>query len=69
MICNELANARARNAMAFLIEQGIDASRIRLGNAGAEEPLYNGVDTDLLKQNSRVQILMWDERVHDLDGS
>lgn len=64
-----LANARARNTMAFLIEQGIDPSRIRLGNAGAEEPLYNGVNADLLKQNSRVQILMWDERVQDLDGS
>jgi len=65
----ELSNARARNTRDFLLEQGIDPSRIRLGNAGPEEPLYNGVNTELLKQNSRVQILMWDERVHDLYGS
>ncbi|MCG8449910.1 MAG: OmpA family protein [Pirellulales bacterium] len=65
----ELAHARARNTMQFLMEQGIDATRLRLGNAGAEEPLYNGVNVELLKKNSRVQILMWDERVQDLDGS
>ena len=65
----ELANARCRNTMKFLVEQGIDPSRIRLGNAGAEEPLYNGVNVDLFKQNSRVQILMWDEQVHDFTGS
>jgi hypothetical protein len=55
--------------MEFLIEQSLDRSRMRLGNAGAEEPLYNSVNTELLKQNSRVQILMWDERVQDLNGS
>lgn len=65
----DLADARARVTMQFMVEQGIDPSRIRLGNAGAEEPLYNGVDSERLKQNSRVQILMWDEKVRDLDGS
>ncbi len=65
----DLSNARARNVMNYLIEQGIDASRLRLGNAGAEEPLYHGVNTELLKQNSRVQILMWDEQANDLDGA
>ena len=66
----ELANARCRNTMRFLIEEGkIAPSRIRMGNAGAEEPLYNGVNEDLLKQNSRVQILMWDEEVNDLMGN
>ena len=65
----DLAGARARSTMEFMVQQGIDPSRIRLGNAGAEEPLYNGVDPDRLRQNARVQILMWDEKVHDLDGS
>jgi len=65
----DLADARSRNTMQFLIEQGVNPSRIRLGNAGAEEPLYNGVDPERLMKNSRVQILMWDEQVHDLDGS
>ena len=65
----DLAAARARNTRKFLIQQGIEASRIRLGNAGAEEPLYPGVDKEKLKQNSRIQILLWDERVQDLNAS
>lgn len=65
----DLAERRCHNTMNFLIEQGIEPNRIRLGNAEAHEPLYNGVDPDRLKKNSRVQILMWDERVSDLDGS
>ncbi|NOZ39116.1 MAG: OmpA family protein [Planctomycetes bacterium] len=65
----DLAYERARSTMEFMVKQGIDPSRIRLSSAGAEEPLYNGVDPERLKRNSRVQILMWDERVQDLDGS
>ena len=66
----DLSYARTKNTRAFLIEQGIDPKRIRLGNAGPEEPLYNGAkDPERLKMNSRVQILMWDERVQDLEGT
>lgn len=65
----DLAYERCRNTMHFLVEQGIDRSRIRLGPAGAGEPLYNGVDLDRLQRNSRVQILMWDERVQDLNST
>lgn len=65
----DLAAARARSTMDFMVQQGVHPSRIRLGNAGAEEPLYNGIDPEQLKRNARVQILMWDETVHDLDGS
>jgi len=65
----DLADARCRSTMQFVIEQGIDASRIRLGNAGAEEPIYKGVDPQRLVKNSRVQILMWDEQVHGASGS
>ncbi len=65
----DLAEARARSTMKFMVTQGIDPSRIRLGNAGAEEPLYNGVDPERLKKNSRVQILMWDEKVSELGGT
>jgi len=64
----DLAYERCRNTMKFLVEQGIDPARIRLGSAGAGEPIYSGVDPDQLKRNSRVQILMWDERVRDLDA-
>lgn len=65
----DLAYARCRNTMQFLVEQGIDPNRIRLGPAAASEPIYNGIDPDQLKRNSRVQILMWDERVQDLESS
>jgi len=65
----DLAYARCRSTMDFLIEQGIDPARIRLGSAAAGEPLYQGIDPDRLKRNSRVQILMWDERVQDLEGT
>ena len=64
----DLAYARSRSTRAFLISQGINENRIRLSTAGASEPLYDGVDQQRLKQNNRVQILMWDERVQDLDG-
>ena len=65
----DLAYARCRGTMDFLIEQGIDPARIRLVPAAGGEPLYNGVDPNRLKHNSRVQILMWDERVQDLEGT
>jgi len=65
----DLAFARCRSTMKFLVDQGIDPSRIRLSSAAAGEPLYSGVDSDRLKHNSRVQILMWDERVQDLKGT
>jgi chemotaxis protein MotB len=65
----DLAYERCRTTMQFLIEQGIDRNRIRLGPAGSGEPLYNGVDLERLQRNSRVQILMWDERVEDLNGT
>ncbi|MDC0936043.1 flagellar motor protein MotB [Pirellulales bacterium] len=65
----DLAYARSRSTREFLVASGIESSRIRLSAAGASEPLYDGVDPERLKLNSRVQILMWDERVQDLGGS
>ncbi|MCF6328311.1 MAG: OmpA family protein, partial [Henriciella sp.] len=65
----EVSAARAWSVRQFLIEQGIAPSRIRLGNAGPVDPLFNGVDPNRLKKNSRVQILMWDERVQDTSGT
>ena len=64
----DLSYTRCRNTMDFLLEQGIDPSRIRLGPAGVNEPVYRGIDPGRLKQNSRVQILMWDERVENRGG-
>jgi flagellar motor protein MotB len=52
----DLADRRCYSTMAFLVEQGIEPSRLRLANAGVSEPLYNGADTMRLRENSRVEI-------------
>ena len=59
---------RCYNAMQFLIEQGIDPERIRLGSAGPYEPLDMGLDPEERKRNARVEVLMWDERVMSPSG-
>ncbi|MEM9658008.1 MAG: OmpA family protein, partial [Planctomycetota bacterium] len=65
----DLSFERCRATRKFLIEEGIEPARIRLSAAGATEPLYSGINVEKLKRNARVEILMWDERVHDLtDG-
>ncbi|MAT72585.1 MAG: flagellar motor protein MotB [Planctomycetaceae bacterium] len=65
----DLAFARCREVRNYLIQQQISPERIRLGSAGDSEPIYTGVDAELLRRNARVQILMWDERVEDFSGS
>lgn len=59
----DLAFARCYNAMVFLLQHGIEPQRIRLGSAGAYEPLDTGLDPEDRKRNARVEVLMWDERV------
>ena len=65
----DLAYQRCYNTMQYLIEQGIEKERIRLGSAAANEPLDTGIDPELRKRNARVEVLLWDERVGDLTGS
>jgi chemotaxis protein MotB len=52
----DLADRRCRSTMQFLVERGVEPSQIRLANAGGSEPLYNGIDTGRLKENSRVEV-------------
>lgn len=52
----DLADRRCRSTMQFLVERGVEPARIRLANSAASEPLYNGVDTERLKDNSRVEV-------------
>jgi chemotaxis protein MotB len=52
----DLADRRCHSAMAFLIEQGVDASRIRLANAGTSEPLSTNPKASEFARNSRVEI-------------
>jgi chemotaxis protein MotB len=59
----DLSYRRCHNTMKFLIGEEIDAERIRLGAAGAHEPVNNGEDVESRKQNARVEVLMWDEAV------
>ena len=65
----DLAYARCRATVDFMVEQGIDQQRIRIANAGDNEPVYIGVDPKERKKNSRVEIFMLDERVQDLEGT
>jgi chemotaxis protein MotB len=59
----DLAYERCRNVREFLVAQGVDQRRIRMTPAGKNEPIYVGVDSMEQKRNSRVQVMMWDERV------
>jgi chemotaxis protein MotB len=52
----DLADRRCRSTMQFLVERGVEPSQIRLANAGASEPLYNGIDAARLRENSRVEV-------------
>ncbi|MEQ8847898.1 flagellar motor protein MotB [Botrimarina sp.] len=56
-----LAHQRGRNVMDFLLEQGVEAERIRLGSAGSHEPLDERTDVESRRKNARVEVLMWDE--------
>ncbi len=59
----DLAYERCRVVSDFLVQQGIDPKRIRMGVAATNEPLYEGTDVARMARNARVQVLMWDERV------
>jgi chemotaxis protein MotB len=52
----DLAERRCRSALEFLVERGVEPGRIRLANAAASEPLYNGIDAERLRENSRVEV-------------
>lgn len=59
----DLAYERSRSVKQFLVEQGIDPERIRLGAAADNEPIYDGTDLEEQRRNARVQVMMWDEPV------
>jgi len=59
----DVAFERCRATRDYLVAQGIKPERIRLGVIGGSEPAYDGVDPEQIKRNSRVQVLLWDERV------
>lgn len=56
---------RSYKVMQYLITQGIEPGRIRLGSAAASEPIDNGIDEESRMRNARVEVLMWDEATAD----
>lgn len=61
-----LASERAGVVKDYLVELGIDSQRIRLGSAGANEPLDTKIDVESRQRNARVEVLLWDEPVSRL---
>ncbi|MEX2170853.1 MAG: OmpA family protein [Pirellulales bacterium] len=57
----DLGYARARSTMHYLVESGVEPERIRIGSAGAFEPINRGTDAVPRVQNGRVEVLVWDE--------
>lgn len=57
----DLAYARCRAVEKFLVEQGIDKKRIRLGISAGNELKYNGTDRLLQKENPRVEVMLTHE--------
>jgi len=64
----DLAYDRCRKVKDFLVAQGIDPKRIRLGVAGDNEPLDAGTDPLPTKPNSRVEIHVLSEYVQSPEG-
>jgi chemotaxis protein MotB len=59
----DVAYERCREVMNVLVQQGIEPERIHYYVAADHQPVYEGIDTDQQQLNSRVQIMLWDERV------
>lgn len=57
----DLGYARARSTMHYLVESGVEPERMRIGSAGAFEPINRGTDAAPRVPNGRVEVLVWDE--------
>lgn len=65
----ELAFERCRIAMRELVALGVDHRRFRLAVAADNEPVHLGIDPEKRRKNARVEIVMLDETVQDLEGT
>ena len=65
----DLAYARSKNVMEFLVKLGIDPRRIRLAVAADNEPKHIGNDHLLLEENPRVEVSILNELIDDLKGT
>jgi len=64
----DLAYDRCRNTMQYLIKQGIDPRRIRLGVAADNEPKSGGSEGELRQLVSRVDVFLLNE-LYDRDDA
>jgi flagellar motor protein MotB len=55
--------------MRYLVGLGIEPQRIRLAVAADHEPIYLGIDPVERAKNARVEVLLLNERVEDLEAS
>lgn len=60
-----LSYQRCQTTMTYLVEHGIDATRLRLSQAGPYEPSAGAEDAAWKLRNSRVEIIMLNEYVDD----
>ncbi len=65
----DLAYARAKTVMDFVIAEGIPAKRIRLSVAGANEPAQLIGDKSTKVMNSRVEVFLVNEIAEQFEGS
>lgn len=63
----DLAYARTRAVMDYLVSKGIDPDRIRLTSSGGNEPVSNEPDPLEQKKNRRVDIFLLDQSPDRLD--
>ncbi len=64
----DLAYARTRAVMEFLVSEGIDEDRIRLTSAGGNEPVSSQADPLEQKKNRRVDIFLLDQSPDRVDA-
>ncbi len=65
----DLAYARCRVVMQFMVSLGIDPARIRMSVAAHYEPLHISDDPMLVRKNSRVDVFMLDELTSAFEGT
>jgi chemotaxis protein MotB len=64
----QLSYARCQAVMQYFEDHGIEASRLRLSQSAAFEPLTKRVETALQNENARVEVFMLDEMADDRPG-
>jgi len=64
----DLAHARCKAVMEYLVELGIERRRIRLTSAADNEPKHAQPDLMLLESNPRVEIFVLPELIDNLTG-